>query len=326
MQSISATNIEYYQIITGYITELEIYDTHESYIQARKLAGYPDINLKLIGHLDLVFMENSIITNYSSMNKSDCPTSDVEQYVRFKLGDKVIEGTFCGVAFSEGNYVEVVVDQIEGGTYFAYALRQPAEHLLWLHPYATTGTEAHLNRLSPPKPLRLKALGGIGILIGILGVVQAFTQESFVPLLLVFLGLMCLLPLRIFSNIQKEVNSGSTIANRIFATLGYANPKRFDITEEEKLFINKLTCLSLRYLESYEGPLTNSEDIIQEFIEKYKNQQSPEDTENDKLLKQFMRLQKDGMQWFYLYRSAPTIPNYITVIHTENNQEKRIGN
>ena len=126
MQSISATNIEYYQLITGYITELEIYDTHESYIQARKLAGYPDINLKLIGHLDLVFMENSIITNYSSMNKSDCPTSDVEQYVRFKLGDKVIEGTFCGVAFSEGNYVEVVVDQIEGGTYFAYALRQPA--------------------------------------------------------------------------------------------------------------------------------------------------------------------------------------------------------
>lgn len=324
MGAISATNIEYYQIIIGYITELEIYNTQESYTQARKLAGYPDINLMLIGHLDLVFKENSLITTYSSMNESDCQTSDIEQYFRFKLGDKVIEGTFCRVAFSEGDYVEVVVDQIEGGTYFAYALRRPAEHLLWLHPYATAGTEAHLNTSPSPKPLILKALGGIGILIGILGVVQAFTQESFVPLLLVFLGLMCLLPLRIFSNIQKEVNSGSSVANRIFATLGYANPKRFDITEEENLVINKLTFLSQHYLETYEGPLTNNEDIIQEFIEKYKNQQSPEDTENDKLLKQFMKLQKDGMQWVYLYRSAPAIPNYITVIHTENNKSKLV--
>lgn len=316
MQSSLTTNSECFQIITGHITNLEVYDAVESFTHARKLAGCSDLNLYMIGHLSLVFTANKRLAMYATRNELDCPTSDIEQYFRFKLGNNIIEGVCCRVAFAEGDYVEVVVDQIAGGTYFAYALRRPIDHLLWLHPYATEGTEAKLNEPSIHTPLIVKVIGLIAILSGIFGVIQAYLKSSWVPLLLVFFGAMLLIPLKIFYGLKKEINAGSAIADRIFTTLGYNNPKQFDIEKEHYLFFNKLEQLSQDYLVAYQGPLTEGEDIVQEFIDQYKNQQSADDTEIDKLVKHYLKLHKDDMRWVYLYRHAPSIPNYITVINT----------
>jgi hypothetical protein len=85
----------YYQIITGYITDLEVYDTQESYLNARKLAGRSDVNLLTIGHLDLVSMANSMKITAAKIENIDYDTADIEQYFCCKLGDKVIEGAFC---------------------------------------------------------------------------------------------------------------------------------------------------------------------------------------------------------------------------------------
>ena len=141
MQSNLTSNSRYYQVITGYITDLELYDSYQNFIQARTLANRPDFNVSSIGHLDKVFNENNYMKAILARREDNSPIPNIEQYFCFKLGDNVIEGVFCRAFFNIGDYVEVVVDQIEGESYFAYALRRPVDHYLWLHPYATMGTE-----------------------------------------------------------------------------------------------------------------------------------------------------------------------------------------
>ena len=57
MQSNLTSNSRYYQVITGYITDLELYDNYQNFIQARTLANRPDFNVSSIGHLDKVLMK-----------------------------------------------------------------------------------------------------------------------------------------------------------------------------------------------------------------------------------------------------------------------------
>jgi hypothetical protein len=315
----------YYQIITGYITDLEIYDTQESYLNARKLAGRPDINVLTIGHLDLVSMANQMRINSAKIKNIDYDTADIEQYFCCKLGDKVIEGAFCRIFFNEGDYVEVVVDPLAGGTYFAYALRRPADKLLWLHPYATEGTEAGNNKLHMPiLPLIfLIGAGGLGVFIIFYFVVMAFSKNDFSLLLMAAMGLLFLLPAYLVFSALKKSNSGSAIADKIFATLGYSDPKAFDIEKEYHIFSDKLFDLYKQYCENHEGSSMIDEDAYNEFIDHYMHQQSEDDSQDDILLKQYLRQTKkiNGIQWAFFYLNTPTIPSYINVIHTENHND-----
>lgn len=316
----------YYQIITGYITDLEVYDTQESYLNARKLAGRPDINLLRIGHLDLVFMANRMRINASKMQNIDCDTADIEQYFCCKLGDKVIEGAFCRAFFNEGDYVEVVVDQLAGGTYFAYALRRPADSLLWLHPYATVGTEANNKKRQLPILPLIFLIGttGLGVFIFFYFVVMTFSKQDFSLLLMAAMGLLFLLPAYLTFSTLKKSNSGSVIADKIFATLGYSNPKGVDIEEEYNVFSDKLFDLYKQYCENNNASLTIDGDTYNKFIDHYMHQQSENDSQDEILLKQYLRqTQKiDGIQWVFFHLNAPTIPSYINIIHTENNNHK----
>ena len=323
MKPCTTTSIEHYQIITGYITDLAVYPSRETFIQARQLAGCADINLNSIGYLALVYKINQMIAAQDSSGKYDTPTPNIEQYYRFKLGDNLIEGVCSRVAFTEGDYVEVVVDPIDGGSYFAYALRRPVDHLIWMHPYVTEGTEASIENPKIRTSPIVKLMELIGISSCIWGLLQIYLQISLVPTLYLFiLGAILLLPLNIFCGKKKQVNTGSPIADRIYTTLGYHNPKQFSIEKEQALLLKKLEQLSANYIATYQGPLTEGEEIIKEFLNQYKDQQSPSDTESDKLIKQYIKIEQNGMQWVYLYRCAPTIPNYITVIHTERNNDE----
>ncbi|WP_294953928.1 hypothetical protein [uncultured Gilliamella sp.] len=321
MKSCTTTSIAHYQIITGYITDLAVYSSRETFIQARQLAGCADINLNSIGYLAVVYKINQMIAAQDSAGKGDTP--NIEQYYRFKLGDKLIEGVCSRVAFADGDYVEVVVDPIDGGSYFAYALRRPADHIIWMHPYATEGTAASIENPKIRTPLTVKVMGLGAIAICILGFIQAYLQSSLVLLLLFCIfAVAIVIPLKIFSGIKKQANEGSPIADRIYTTLGYHNPKQFDIEKEHALLFEKIDQLAVDHLITYQGPLTDEDEIMQEIYDHYKDQQSPNDTETDKLVKQYLKTELNGMQWVYLYRCAPTIPNYITVIHTESNNDE----
>ena len=326
MQSNLTSNSRYYQVITGYITDLELYDSYQNFIQARTLANRPDFNVSSIGHLDKVFNENSYMKAILARREDNSPIPNIEQYFCFKLGDKVIEGVFCRAFFNIGDYVEVVVDQIEGESYFAYALRRPVDHYLWLHPYATMGTD--LAKRKKKEYLSLKPLiifssfGIIGAFIFVYMLMLAYSLKSIGHLFFAVSALLFFLPVRFYYSSFKKLESGSPVADKIFATLGYVNPKNFTIDRECDFFIDKLNFLFKQYKASYSGSLTNLEELYEEFIDYYRNQQSDDETEDDILLKQFLSDEPPGARWVYIYRTATVIPSYITVIHTESSNDK----
>ena len=118
------------------------------------------------------------------------------------------------------------------------------------------------------------------------------------------------------------MESGSPVADKIFATLGYVNPKNFAIKKEYDFFIDKLNFLFKQYEANYSGSLTNLEELYEEFIDYYRNQQSDDETEDDILLKHFLSDEPPDTRWVYIYRTATVIPSYITVIHTESSNDK----
>ena len=326
MQSNLTSNSRYYQVITGYITDLELYDSYQNFIQARTLANRPDFNVSSIGHLDKVFNENSYMKAILARREDNSPIPNIEQYFCFKLGDKVIEGVFCRAFFNIGDYVEVVVDQIEGENYFAYALRRPVDHYLWLHPYATMGTDLAKRKkkeyLSLIPLIIFSSFGIAGAFIFVYMLMLAYSLKSIGHLILAVLALLFFLPVRFYYSTFKTLESGSPVADKIFATLGYVNPKNFTIDRECDFFIDKLDFLFKQYEANYSGSLTNLEELYEEFIDYYRNQQSDDETEDDILLKQFLSDEPPDTRWVYIYRTATVIPSYITVIHTESSNDK----
>ena len=131
-------NDKYYQIITGIVSELEVFDTEQQFLKTRKLAGLPALGLFFLG--DVVAAASQLNTTDSNEEAAEFLNS--VQYFRCKMGSNIIEGIFCRVFFNNGDQVEVVVEPRSDGSYFAYALRRLIDHRLWLHPWATKGTKA----------------------------------------------------------------------------------------------------------------------------------------------------------------------------------------
>ena len=150
----------------------------------------------------------------------------------------------------------------------------------------------------------------------------AYSLKSIGHLFIAVSALLFFLPVRFYYSTFKKLESGSPVADKIFATLGYVNPKNFTIDRECDFFIDKLNFLFKQYEANYSGSLTDVEELYEEFIDYYRNQQSDDETEDDILLKQFLSDEPPGARWVYIYRTATVIPSYITVIHTENSNDK----
>ena len=86
---------------------------------------------------------------------------------------------------------------------------------------------------------------------------------------------------------KKLLGGGSKEADKIFATLGYPDPKTVDMEKE----------------------------ILEVFI----NNKSTSDPDFyfDTTTEEYLREDPDGVKWVTFYREAPPIPDYITVIDTE---------
>ena len=86
---------------------------------------------------------------------------------------------------------------------------------------------------------------------------------------------------------KAGLNTGSKVANKIFATLGYPQPKQVDME--------------------------------QEFMEFYFNNKCEQDPDFyvDITTKEYQQ-NVEGIKWVTFYREAPPIPDYVTVIDTES--------
>lgn len=309
MTQSTTINSEFYQIITGYITDLEIFDTAKYFLSSRQSLGLPDINLP----------------KFSGIIKKD----HIVQYFRCKLGDKIIEGVFGLILFKQGDYVEIVVEPMQGGSYFAYALRRPDDNHLWVQPNATTGTEYYKDFFGKP-PLLISLLfsvcGVSGIVLFIYSLIKIVGEPlSFyfvVYIFLLILSFFLMLVGYIYIKIRKKpILEGSPIADKIFATLGHPNPKKASIESETDYFRDNFYRLFVRFSKEYVGNKTDEEEILQKFSRIYQNEHSDNDLIEDILLKQFLKEQSQGAYWLALYPKKYDIPKEVIVIHTEKNDE-----
>ena len=277
---------DHYQIITGIVSELEIFDTEEQFLKTRKLAGLPALGLFFLG--DVVAAASQLNTTDSNEEAAEFLNS--VQYFRCKMGSNIIEGIFCRVFFNNGDQVEVVVEPRSDGSYFAYALRRLIDHRLWLHPWATKGTKAG-NKSALKFAVSLMSVIFVFTIIFMLINTSLDEYYIFLIALPVILVLDILLGVLVYFLHKSILSKSSHIADKIFATLGYADPKRVDMEAE--------------FYKFYAYRDENSPNFYVDINSAQYKQQPPK-----------------GAKWVTFYREAPPIPEYIKVIHTKSEDMK----
>ncbi|WP_392553312.1 putative type VI secretion system effector [Orbus wheelerorum] len=270
---------DYYQIITGTLSELEVFDTQAQFFKSRKLAGLPAAGLLALGDAAAAASQLSLA---DSNDEASAYLNSV-QYFRCKVGDLVVEGVFCRAFFSNGDQVEVVIEPKDDGSYFAYALRRPIDHRLWLHPFAMKGS-----KVGNKEALKLSimiALPTFMIFI-IFMIFTNYNKAIFIKMFSISVVFSIIFGFFIYFFAKSGTTTSAKIADKIFATLGYPKPKEVDMEQE-----------------------------IMEFYLNNKSEKDP-DFYVDITTKQYKQ-DAEGVKWVTFYREAPAIPDYITVIHTE---------
>ena len=270
---------EYFQIIKGKISDLKVIDTSSAVFGSGALNGLPAIGHAVMG--DNLAVASQVTTSNRYEDESDFLNS--VQYFTCKIGNLEVRGIFCRAFFRNGDQVEVVVEPCEEDGYLAYALRRPIDHRLWLYPWAMKGSKANSRAA-------LKSVGLFTLLVYLCilvtitilakqlsAFIAAFTVSTAVSTLFFLISYFCY---------KKLLGGGSKEADKIFATLGYPNPKTVDMEKEFlEVFINKSESDPDFYVD------TTTEEYRQEV--------------------------PDGVKWVTFYCEAPPIPDYITVIDTE---------
>ncbi|OTQ08278.1 hypothetical protein B6D11_14130, partial [Gilliamella apicola] len=267
------------QIIKGKISDLKVIDTSLAVFGSGALNGLPAISQALMG--DNLAAASQVATSNHYEDESDFLNS--VQYFTCKIGNLEVRGIFCRVFFRNGDQVEVVVEPCEEDGYFAYALRRPIDHRLWLYPWAMKGSKA--NSRAALKSTRILILP---VYLCNLLFIIALTRDlgAFIAAFFITTTVYILLFLIIYFCYKKLLGGGSKEADKIFATLGYSDPKTVDMEKEFlEVFMNK--------------PESDPDFYVDTTTEEYR-QEVP-----------------DGVKWVTFYCEVPPIPDYITVIDTE---------
>ena len=270
---------EYFQIIKGKISDLKVIDTSLAVFGSGALNGLPTIGHAVMG--DNLAAASQVATSNRYEDESDFLNS--VQYFTCKIGNLEVRGIFCRAFFRNGDLVEVVVEPCEEDGYLAYALRRPIDHRLWLYPWAMKGSKANSKDA-------LKSVGRfiLSIYLCNLIFIIALTRDlgAFIAAFCIATTIYTLFFFIGYFGYKKLLGGGSKEADKIFATLGYPNPKTVDMEKEFlEVFINKSESDPDFYVD------TTTEEYRQEV--------------------------PDGVKWVTFYCEAPPIPDYITVIDTE---------
>ena len=280
---------EYFQIIKGKISDLKVIDTSLAVFGSGALNGLPAISQALMG--DNLAAASQVATSNRYEDESDFLNS--VQYFTCKIGNLEVRGIFCRAFFRNGDQVEVVVEPCDEDGYFAYALRRPIDHRLWLYPWAMKGSKA--NSQAALKSVGLFILS-IYLCNLVLIIVASNNLDDFVFGVSIITPLYILFFLIGYFWYKKLLGGGSKEADKIFATLGYPDPKTVDMEKE--------------------------------FLEVFMNKsESDPDFYVDTTTEEYRQEVPDGVKWVTFYCEAPPIPDYITVIDTElddNLEDNRI--
>ncbi|ORF47137.1 putative type VI secretion system effector [Gilliamella apicola] len=270
---------EYFQIIKGKISDLKVIDTSSAVFGTGALNGLPAISHAVMG--DNLAAASQVATSNRYEDESDFLNS--VQYFTCKIGNLEVRGIFCRAFFRNGDQVEVVVEPCDEDGYLAYALRRPIDHRLWLYPWAMKGSKAN-SRVA----LKSELIFILPVYFCILAEVIFVSKQlsTFIAGFCISTALCTLFFLITYFWYKKLLGGGSKEADKIFATLGYPNPKTVDMEKE--------------------------------FLEVFMNKsESDPDFYVDTTTEEYRQEVPDGVKWVTFYCEAPPIPDYITVIDTE---------
>ena len=258
-----------YSLLKGKVSKLHVFDDSKE-IRSGDIGWLALFGLMIIGAFELIIdiIDSLAIGNITLKGKT----------FYCYVGKKEVLGNLEHVSFKEGDYVEMVVKQIDSNQYQSYAVRMPQYHALYFP-----------RSIGVPTLLKLKSCsiisGVLCLLIYIISLISIFINiegdyiNNFILITLSDFSMFLIVSLIFFFLAGGRY---SFISNRIFATLGYPKPWLHSSVEEHDRF----------------KKLNRSGDP-----ELYDDPQTPE----------FERIKKLDPDAYY-YCRTPNLPDWVEVI------------
>ena len=270
-----------YSLLKGTVSQLHVFDDPKE-LRSDNIGWLALFGFMIIGAFELIAAIIGSLTAGSITLKG--------KTFYCYVGKKEVLGNLEHVSFKEGDYVEMVVKQIDSNQYQSYAVRMPQYHALYFP-----------RSVGVPTLLQLKfsaIISGVMCLFAYLFLtILAFFDLEKDPDDFIFSAIATIIMFLLISIILFFLAGGrySFISNRIFATLGYPKPWLHSSVEEHDRF----------------KKLNRSGDP-----ELYDDPQTPE----------FERIKKLDPDAYY-YCRTPNLPDWVEVIdergYTTNLKEQK---
>jgi hypothetical protein len=217
------------KIIRGNIQNLEVHAGEEDFIRSeaqRTVGASAAIGLAAAGLAGPAVGASIAATGRDSVEFFSCTVN----------GER-IAGRFSKVTFNDGDEVEVVAESGGEGVASAVAVRRPADRKLWMFPHCSRGRRAHR---SFALRMFIWLSGGLMVFYcGFFGIVEWRSSEPSSTDMLLFFALL-------FGSIAVVMAGYFAIrfartwryfadkAETIFSALGYPDPARVDLGQDNK--------------------------------------------------------------------------------------------
>ena len=258
-----------YSLLKGTVSQLHVFDDPKE-LRSDNIGWLALFGFMIIGAFELIAAIIGSLTAGSITLKG--------KTFYCYVGKKEVLGNLEHVSFKEGDYVEMVVKQIDSNQYHSYAVRMPQYHALYFP-----------RSVGVPTLLQLKVSaiisGVLCLLTYIISLILIFISierdyiNNFIIITLSNFSMFLIVSLIFFFLAGGRY---SFISNRIFATLGYPKPWLHSSVEEHDRF----------------KKLNRSGDP-----ELYDDPQTPE----------FERIKKLDPDAYY-YCRTPNLPDWVEVI------------
>ena len=211
-----------YSLLKGTVSQLHVFDDPKE-LRSDNIGWLALFGFMIIGAFELIAAIIGSLTAGSITLKG--------KTFYCYVGKKEVLGNLEHVSFKEGDYVEMVVKQIDSNQYQSYAVRMPQYHALYFP-----------RSVGVPTLLQLKfsaIISGVMCLFAYLFLtILAFFDLEKDPDDFIFSAIATIIMFLLISIILFFLAGGrySFISNRIFATLGYPKPWLHSSVEEHDRF------------------------------------------------------------------------------------------
>ncbi|VEJ55228.1 putative type VI secretion system effector [Pragia fontium] len=223
-------------VFSGTVSNLVVIE-HESNVfsdeKNRRLGALGTLGLAAIGE------SGSAATSLQHASGGDIKL----QLFRCEIAGKTVYGCFSRVFFADGEQVDIVAEPQDDGGFYAYSVRRPIDHRLWLPFYCERGTRACKKANMSIAIWGASIVSLLSLFIAIYGVLSVEIEKdlyfSLKYIAAVIIGNIFLF-LFLFGVLYSLLNGFtrySQLAEKIFITLGYKNPELLDMNKENAQFI-----------------------------------------------------------------------------------------